>query len=163
MAGKTRFESLADQSGRVRCIYVRPGSRKEREECVSDIPAFLLKAILKQIARENDELQVVCFIANSEFSLSLTHTHSLSHRRTQNAIKSNQTIVSYLLLPDSPLSLRIGKLKASAHGSSQSKSFLVCGEARRGGATDIFLSSAAEPGSRSGLDSAHRAKEESEA
>jgi hypothetical protein len=58
MGGKTRFEALADQSGRIRCIYMKPGGRKEREECVSDIPAFLLKAILKQIARDKDELQV---------------------------------------------------------------------------------------------------------
>lgn len=55
---RTRFEPLADNSGRLRCCYTKPGGRKEREECVTDIPCFLLKAILKQIATEGDEEQV---------------------------------------------------------------------------------------------------------
>ena len=55
---RTRFEPLADNSGRLRACYTKPGGRKEREECVTDIPCFLLKAILKQIATEGDEEQV---------------------------------------------------------------------------------------------------------
>ena len=58
MAGRVRFEPVADQSGRMRCIYTKPSGRKEKEDCVLDIPAFLLKAILKQIAKDDDPVQL---------------------------------------------------------------------------------------------------------
>jgi len=58
MAGRSRFENMDDQSGRIRCIYTKTTGRKEKEECVTDIPGFLLKAILKQIASEDDQVQV---------------------------------------------------------------------------------------------------------
>lgn len=59
MAARYRFEPLNDDSGRMRCVYTKTGGRKEREECVSDIPSFLLKAILKQIASDKDQVQLV--------------------------------------------------------------------------------------------------------
>jgi len=58
IAGKVRFEPLGDGSGRLRCIYAKPSGRKELEECVSDIPPFLLKAILKAIQASGDETQL---------------------------------------------------------------------------------------------------------
>ena len=51
ISGKVRFEAVRDGSGRVRAIYAC-SARKEREDCVSDIPGFLLKAVLKQIATD---------------------------------------------------------------------------------------------------------------